>query len=104
MEIVQAGQGSVDGPVIFPRRVPAPTSWTDLVQVEPRLLALVDRAAAIRGRRCSRVYEAFKADLSRLVGWHSRHPLLGSSDAFEIAMQRLLWALGRGRSRRGTRT
>ena len=79
----------------IPLRSPSittPKSWSDLVAVEPRLIAMERRAAhvaAIYGRRRPRSfwasYEILKRDAAKLVGWHSRRPEIASSLAYEIA-------------------
>ena len=68
-------------------------TWGELAQWEPRLHELLWRARAA-GARCrhgndvQREFAPLRNALTELVGFlgrHSRHPLLGSVGAYEVA-------------------
>lgn len=74
--------------------------WERLVEVEPRLRALEDRARSQRGRSGSRKldywYRSIKPDLGWMVGWMGEGELKGS-EAYDLAYDYLLHhALGWG--------
>lgn len=70
-------------------------SLGQLVALEPRLGVLLADAAAVPvlGRDW-RVYENFKRRLTGLVGWHVDHPVLGTTDAYDVAIGALVEELG----------
>jgi hypothetical protein len=77
---------------------PAAPSWAELVRAEPKLAALRARARVL-GRKVRRgnywpVWERVKAEMATLVGWHrrDRHPLLGTSSAWDAAYAVLIKA------------
>ena len=72
-------------------------TWGELAGLEPQLTDLLWRAR-VAGANCrsredvSRVFAPFRAALAELVGFvgrHSRHPVLGSVGAYEVAYWRL---------------
>ncbi len=76
--------------------IPRPRTWHDLVDIEPRLGILAQRAEQAgrqyRRRRTLewwRKWEAIKRSASRLVGWHAQHELLSTSVAYETAIAEL---------------
>ncbi len=68
-------------------------SWSSMTAIEPRLLDL--EQWALRQHFSWQKYEELKARLSLLVGWNVRHPQLGTSQAWNAAIGRLLPALER---------
>jgi hypothetical protein len=72
-------------------------TWGELAGLEPRLNELLWQArAAGGGCRCweevARVFAPFRGAVGELVGLlgrHSRHPVLGSVGAYEVAYWRL---------------
>jgi hypothetical protein len=72
-------------------------TWGELAGLEPRLNELLWQArAAGSGCRCwedvTRVFAPFRdavAEVVGLMGRHSRHPVLGSIGAYEVAYWRL---------------
>ncbi len=85
-------------------------TWGILVRLEPRLSLLEAELLASpppRGRRFRFQYEAAKRRISGLVGWFAdnpRHPVLGTSAAFDEAINRVLIILERRRRLRGGRS
>ena len=67
---------------------PARLSWRDLITAEPKLLA-VERLVRAVGPEW-RDWELVKRAFRPLVGWDARHPLLRSSESYEIAYRHLL--------------
>jgi hypothetical protein len=71
-------------------------NWLTMKKIEPRLATLERRAAAYRGFRSQEfwhTYEALKSELRRFVGWHAAHPMLSTSDAYQIAISVILGQL-----------
>jgi hypothetical protein len=72
-------------------------TWGELAGLEPRLLELLWQARAAgagcrSGEEVRQVFAPFRnavADLVGLRGRHSRHPVLGSVGAYEVAYWRL---------------
>lgn len=73
-----------------------PSTFAAVAAVEPRVANLVCEAARLRASRrvTWRDYEAFKRRLLCLVGWNARRPELRTTDAYDLAMHRLVAALG----------
>ena len=73
-----------------------PSTFATVAAVEPRVADLVCEAARLRASRrvTFRDYEEFKRRLLRLVGWHARRPELRTTEAHDLAMHRLVAALG----------
>ncbi|TWT56511.1 hypothetical protein [Allorhodopirellula solitaria] len=76
--------------------IPRPHTWRDLVELEPRLGVLAKRVeqagCGCRRRRTLdwwRKWESIKRSAAKLVGWHVRDELLGTSIAYEIAIAEL---------------
>jgi hypothetical protein len=72
-------------------------TWSELARLEPRLDELLWQARA-DGARCRRpedvagIFASFRDALVDLVGFtgrHTRHPVLGSVGAYEVAYWRL---------------
>jgi hypothetical protein len=79
-----------------------PVTFDELCEREPALRRLYDEARAERRQRRSQHYCAnrvwygrLKPQLLRLVGWErpDRDPVLGSSDAYDIAYDEIYQAL-----------
>lgn len=71
--------------------------WANLVDIEPRLVAVESRAATVSrlcGRRRGRVfwmgYESVKRDASKLVGWDAKRSEIATSRAYETAIGHLV--------------
>jgi len=84
-------------PIIAP---PAPKNWADIVRIEPRLTRLMDSARR-DGNRTRRnahafysTYGDYKRRLATVVGWHAADPRLKTSAAYDIAIRRLVQAMG----------
>jgi hypothetical protein len=75
---------------------PRPSTFAAVVGIEPRVGDLIREATALRtSRRVTwKQYGEFKNRLQRLVGWHARRPELQSADVYDLAMRRLVAALG----------
>ena len=70
--------------------------WSLMKRFEPKLASLERRATyyrKYRGRRFWRAYESMKDELQYLVGWNVRHPLLGTSEAYDEAHRAILAAM-----------
>jgi anti-anti-sigma factor len=72
-------------------------AWGQLVELEPQVEALL-RQARLAGAHCrtltdvDRVFSPLRNELARLIGFagkHHRHPVLGSTGAFEVAYWKL---------------
>jgi hypothetical protein len=86
-----------------------PLAWETLTKLEPRLLLIEAELLASpppHGQRFWIAYEAAKHRAAQLVGWFadSEFPVVGSSDAYEVAIDRILNILERPRGRRGARS
>jgi hypothetical protein len=77
-------------------------TWQDLIDLEPRLLALYNRALAIRnGNRPfdaldvwigSGYRDGIKAEMVELVGWNRRdRPELATNEAYDIAYDKIYY-------------
>ncbi|MEM6778218.1 MAG: hypothetical protein AAF670_11230 [Planctomycetota bacterium] len=76
--------------------LPRPTCWSDLVAIEPELAELEARARSMSqlgGSGKCHHYEMLKSQASHLVGWNATDPLLTTSTAYEVVIDRLLKAL-----------
>jgi len=75
--------------------------WSELIKAEPRLLALYERAKAVRDEETKEFfcansiwYQQFKPELVELVGdARAGDPILGTSRAYEIAYDMIYRAL-----------
>jgi hypothetical protein len=98
---VRGDDGAEDGQTMYPNvndvQRTFGVSWGQLVEVEPQLEALLGRVR-LAGARCrtfadvDRVFGPLRNELARLIGFagkHHRHPILGSSGAFEVAYWKL---------------
>jgi anti-anti-sigma regulatory factor len=72
-------------------------AWAEVVELEPRVEALLGRAR-MAGAHCrtfaevARAFGPLRNDLAGLIGFageHQRHPLLGSDGAYEVAYWKL---------------
>lgn len=78
------------------------TTWASLTALQPRLLDLEDDLRVAMSRNLQLPghfpldviwhYAGFKRRLTRLVGWHAEHPILGTCTAYEVAYGHL-WDL-----------
>jgi hypothetical protein len=73
-------------------------SWSELCRLEPRLRTLAAEIRAVRDDPDSTHYCAnadwyarggFKDRLCELVGWSVDHPVLGSTEAYDAAYEKL---------------
>lgn len=66
---------------------------TYMLRTEPRLAKLLKEAQyrKVRGKSKYEVYEQYRSDIQRLVGWSAENPALRTEDAYQTAVQ----ALGR---------
>lgn len=72
-------------------------TWSELTALEPELETLLEKTKAARPRRYFwNEWELIKGRLKYLVGWDAQKPELGSSEAWDIAYQRLLGAFRTG--------
>jgi hypothetical protein len=62
-------------------------SWESLIEYEPRLIRLAERAA-FGGD--ARDFENVKADLRHMVGFDAESPDLRTCDAYEVAYAEIL--------------
>jgi hypothetical protein len=72
-------------------------AWAQVVEMEPRVESLL-WSARLAGANCrtftdvARVFGPLRTELARLVGFagkHQRHPVLGSTGAYEVAYWKL---------------
>jgi anti-anti-sigma factor len=97
---VEPGPSAADGRKPDPNGEVPPTArvtWGQLVDLEPRVEALLWRARAA-GASCrtptdvARAFSPVRNELAELIGFagkHHRHPVLGSPGAYEVAYSKL---------------
>ena len=81
-----------DGLLSHVEAEPQSPEWSELVELEPRVLTVEADAKARRrprGRADDFDYEAVKGAIGRLVGWDCRHPELATCSAFDAALDHL---------------
>ena len=65
------------------------TDWDEMCRMEPELLVLERQAKLIGADNKHENYEAMKECMARYVGWEAEKEELGSSEAWDIAMQHI---------------
>lgn len=77
-------------------RQPRPSTFAEIIGIEPRIGDLLREAASLRSSRrvTWRDYETYRRRAERLVGRHAPRPDLGSAEAHDLVMHRLVAALG----------
>ena len=71
-----------------------PLALPEIVMLDWRVGELLNEARKYRGRDKDMAYVRYKAQLTKLVGWHAENRRLSASGTYDVSLRTLCNALG----------